>query len=47
MDDKRFWTEYKQTFPDFNLLLISCYTFTPLGQLPNILNFPTFQGFIS
>ena len=44
MEDKRFWTEYKQTFPDFNLFLsYSRYTFNPLEPLPNILNFHLFK----
>lgn len=47
MEDKRFWTEYKQTLLDFNpFLSSSCYTFNPLGPLQNIWNFPPFQGFI-
>jgi hypothetical protein len=41
-EDKRLWTEWQHTFPEFSLLLISsCMQFWSVSVVPKYLNFAT------
>jgi hypothetical protein len=44
-EDKRFWTEWQQAFPKFNLFLISSrIPFWLVSDVPKYLNFATFSN---
>jgi hypothetical protein len=44
-EDKRFWTDWKQAFPEFNLLLISSWmSFWFVSVVPKYLNYATFSS---
>ena len=46
LEDKRFCTEWQQTFPDFNLLLISSWIeFWFVQVVPKYLNSSTLRSF--